>query len=118
MFLNRVKSTASIVMDLAEGESLMELMHKNPNGLPLGQVEKLSEQLIKAVSYLHSKGVCHRDINPNNIIIQQSYSPDISLKLIDFNTARFFEKKDQVLEEAPVRLRMTTKTGFLKYRAP
>lgn len=40
-------------------------------------------KLMKAVEFLHEKEICHRDINPNNVLLCHNLEPYI----IDFNTA-------------------------------
>jgi serine/threonine protein kinase len=58
---------------------------KDKGLLDIAEARGLFYQLIKALNFLHKeKKICHRDINPNNIIIQT----DGTLKIIDFNTAK------------------------------
>lgn len=42
------------------------------------------QQLLSALACLHEQGVCHRDLKPDNLIIDLNSE---SFKLIDFNTA-------------------------------
>ena len=57
---------------------------------------------------MHSSGVCHRDIKPDNIL----YDPiKKKLKIIDFDIARMKKFSNSQLE-------MMTKTGCPSYRAP
>lgn len=57
---------------------------------------------------MHSMGVCHRDIKPDNIM----YCPETQeLRLVDFEIARMLKYSNQQFE-------LYTKTGTPNYRAP
>lgn len=74
--------TAYIVMDLVQGMSLEELLKR---GKLFTEKELLSRflPLIKSLSSVHEKGLIHRDIKPQNLIISENGD----LTLIDFGTA-------------------------------
>lgn len=42
--------------------------------------------MFRAVGYIHSAGVCHRDIKPQNLLINETNG---TLKLCDFGSAKF-----------------------------
>ena len=50
-----------------------------------------SFQMLKCIGYLHSLGICHRDIKPQNILIDPK---DFTLKLCDFGCAKHLLKTE------------------------
>ena len=73
-----------IVMELIDGITLKQYMQKK--GLPLNWREALHfiTQIMKALSHAHSRGIIHRDIKPQNIMVLR----DGSVKVADFGIAR------------------------------
>jgi len=53
------------------------------NDLTVSQIESISVQILKALSYAHLKNIIHRDIKPSNIIIE-----DQTVKILDFGIAK------------------------------
>ena len=48
---------------------------------PFITIKLFMYQIFRALAYIHSKGICHRDIKPNNLL----YNPDTGvLKICDF----------------------------------
>ncbi|MCO4745502.1 MAG: serine/threonine protein kinase [Proteobacteria bacterium] len=68
-------------MEFIAGTSLEDVLRKGAP--PFERSLSLIEQLLGAVSYLHSQGVRHRDIKPANVLVQD----DGTLKLVDFGLA-------------------------------
>ena len=54
-------------------------------------IKLFSFQMLKCIGYLHSLGICHRDIKPQNILIDPN---DYTLKLCDFGCAKHLVKTE------------------------
>merc|ERR1711939_1018351 len=67
---------------------LKRYMEKVGSGDGMGPdiVKKFSYQLVKGVNYLHSRRILHRDLKPQNLLIDRTGN----LKLADFGLARAF----------------------------
>lgn len=73
-----------LVQDYAEGQSYRELLTARKSqglGFDEAEVTQLLMQLLPVLSYLHSAGVIHRDISPENLILRHSDQLPV---LIDF----------------------------------
>ena len=69
-------------------ETLSDLISKNRHEktkFPLILIKLYSYQMLKSIGYLHSLGICHRDIKPQNILIDPK---DYTLKICDFGCAK------------------------------
>ena len=73
-----------IVMELVDGMTLKQYMKKR--GTPLSWREALHfiTQIVRALGHAHSRGIIHRDIKPQNIMVLR----DGSVKVTDFGIAR------------------------------
>ena len=61
-----------------------------------GQAAFIINQILKAISYCHKMNIIHRDIKPENIMItNREKNGCLQVKLIDFGTAKIFEKGQQ-----------------------
>ncbi len=76
-------NTAYYVMDYLEGETLAQLI-KRKGKLSYEEAMNFIGQLCDATEGAHSKGIIHRDIKPDNIMI----TTDNKAVLIDFGTAK------------------------------
>ncbi|CAN8321302.1 unnamed protein product [Cochlearia groenlandica] len=80
-----------VVTEFAQGE-LFEIL-EDDKCLPEEQVQAIAKQLVKALHYLHSNRIIHRDMKPQNILI----GAGSVVKLCDFGFARAMSTNTVVL---------------------
>lgn len=73
-----------IIMDYIEGESLDEEIKKKVT-LSLVRIIEISNDILSALSYMHSKKFIHRDLKPGNIILDAQNKKAV---IIDFGLAK------------------------------
>ncbi|HJR57791.1 MAG TPA: protein kinase [Vicinamibacterales bacterium] len=74
---------ACIVMQYVEGETLADTLRPAP--LDVRFALSLAADLAAALSAAHKRGVVHRDLKPQNVIV----TPERRAKLLDFGIARY-----------------------------
>ena len=84
--LGEVDGAYFITMEYAEGTSLADLLRRRDR-LPVGVSLTIGKQLCRALEVAHEAGVVHRDIKPQNLMID----PGGFLKVMDFGIARLAE---------------------------
>lgn len=77
-------SVVFFAMELLEGRSLQQLL-RHAGKLPLADALEICAQVAEVLAYLNVKGIVHRDIKPDNIMIL----PEGTVKVVDLGAARF-----------------------------
>ena len=93
--------TAYMAMSYYEGSTLREAFRLGPPPEP-SVVEAMTVKLLEAVEILHRGQCLHRDIAPDNVILQRNGIP----VLLDFGAAR------RIIREKTQALTVILKTGF------
>jgi serine/threonine protein kinase/pimeloyl-ACP methyl ester carboxylesterase len=71
-----------IVTEFVEGETLRQRMRAGP--LPMRDVVEIGIQVAGALAAAHARGLVHRDIKPDNVMVR----PDGYVKVLDFGIAK------------------------------
>ncbi len=79
-----------IIEEYCEGGDLTSFLMRN-RVLNEDLTRSIIRQLLTTLNYLHSKGITHRDVKLENILIHKK-QPELIIKLADFGTATFFFK--------------------------
>jgi serine/threonine-protein kinase len=72
-----------IVFEYVDGESLKQLVDRT-GPLPVEQAVELALQIARALAFAHQQGLVHRDIKPQNVLLNE----DGRAKVTDFGIAR------------------------------
>ena len=76
-----------MVMELLRGEALFYAIADRT--LSDDDVREIGKQLFDALSAAHSRGIVHRDVKPENIILTKGPTGALRVKLLDFGIAKF-----------------------------
>ena len=82
----RENQTAYIVMEYLDGQTLKQYLKANGGKIPADELLRMMKPLISSLGKVHSQGLIHRDISPDNIMLMK----DGSIKILDFGGARDF----------------------------
>jgi len=77
-------TTAYMALDYVEGSNLLEVIEEGEVRPGPEQVKEILVKLLDAIAFIHDQSLLHRDISPDNILIDHSGNP----VLIDFGAAR------------------------------
>ena len=96
---------AWVIMEYVAGESLRDVIHRNPNGMPTEKVDRWFQEIASGVSYLHDHGIVHRDLKPGNIFMDEDV-----VKIGDYGLSKFISTGQ--------RSGQTENVGTFHYMAP
>ncbi|HYN20378.1 MAG TPA: serine/threonine-protein kinase [Thermoanaerobaculia bacterium] len=103
--------TAFIVMEYIHGMTLEDML-KTAGPPPLGLALEIAQQSLGALGYVHSKGMIHRDISPDNLMLTEDANGNALVKLIDLGIAKSLAGGDGQRTATGVFL------GKVRYAAP
>lgn len=80
--------TAYMAIDYVDGLDMAQIVEDKKMTFTPERIEYMLRKLLNAVGFIHDKGMLHRDISPDNILVDQDQEPI----LIDFGAARKHSK--------------------------
>eukprot|EP01134_Creolimax_fragrantissima_P006333 CFRG6333T1 len=103
-FVDYLHQRAGLVMEYCNGVDLIDIVGSTENGLPISDFIKYASQLASALTHIHSRGICHRDIKADNVC---TVVDNGACKIVDFGAACHVSEPITVLS-----------SGTLEYLAP
>lgn len=86
-----------IVMEYIDGMTLTDYISKQ-GVLKWRDVVHFTMQILKALQHAHDRGIVHRDIKPQNVMLLS----DGTIKVMDFGIARFNRETDKTMSEKAI----------------
>lgn len=96
---------AWVVMEYVRGESLKDVIERNPNGVPTAELLDWFRGIASGVGYLHEHGIVHRDLKPGNIFLDEGV-----VKIGDYGLSKYIS--------CSRRSGQTESVGTFHYMAP
>ncbi|HEY8186289.1 MAG TPA: tetratricopeptide repeat protein [Pyrinomonadaceae bacterium] len=93
-----------LVMELARGRPLTELMQKGELSVP--RAVAIVIDVATALAEAHARGIVHRDIKPSNIMVDDEWR----VKVLDFGLAKQLNKEYPVTSEPEAQTLLSTQT--------
>ena len=87
-----------IVMEYVDGITLKEYLKQRGGTLTWKETVHFATQILSALQHAHSKGIIHRDVKPQNIMLLA----DGSIKMMDFGIARFSRAQSQTVSDKAI----------------
>ncbi len=94
-----------VVMEYVTGESLVDVIERNPNGMPHDQISFWLSGIAAGTGCLHDHGIVHRDLKPGNI-----FNDSGIIKIGDYGLSKFISLSRRSAQ--------TESVGTFHYMAP
>jgi serine/threonine-protein kinase len=83
-----------VVMDLVAGESLRDLLDRGR--LPAWRALAIMRQILAGLAHAHAQGITHRDIKPDNVMVDGAGAFGDQVRILDFGLAKLRQSTSEL----------------------
>ena len=80
-----------MAMEYVEGQDLGEVISQHPTGMKPEMMLYIARQICQALDAVHRKGIVHRDLRPDNVMVYRDDKRGLRVKVLDFGISRAME---------------------------
>jgi serine/threonine protein kinase len=103
-----------LAMELVRGKSLQDIQ-RAAGMIPVDRALRILDQVAEALGEAHDKGIVHRDMKPENIMVEDREGADF-VKVLDFGIAKI--KSGDGGKDAPALTAIGQTVGTLEFMSP
>jgi tRNA A-37 threonylcarbamoyl transferase component Bud32 len=103
-----------LAMELVRGQSLQDIQ-RSSGVVPVDRCLRILDQVADALGEAHAKGIVHRDMKPENIMVEEREGEDF-VKVLDFGIAKI--KSGEGSKDAPALTAIGQTVGTLEFMSP
>lgn len=81
------RTPRQLIFPFVPGRTLREVVEEGP--LPIGAALCVASGLLRAVEHLHSRGVTHHDLKPENVLLLDHCARGEAVRLVDFGMSHW-----------------------------
>ncbi len=103
-----------LAMELVRGQSLQDIQRAS-GIIPVDRCLRILDQVAEALGEAHAKGIVHRDMKPENVMVEIREGEDF-VKVLDFGIAKI--KSGDGAKDAPALTAIGQTVGTLEFMSP
>jgi serine/threonine-protein kinase len=105
-----------LAMELVRGKSLQDIQ-RSSGVVPPARCLRILDQVAEALGEAHGKGIVHRDMKPENIMVEDRDGEDF-VKVLDFGIAKIMAGEGSKGAPAPALTAIGQTVGTLEFMSP